>query len=63
MGRTPSGQGLEDKENPSVLSARLVDKNFHDLTAVKNAAYKACVDHYLSEKTERALLAKTRPFK
>ncbi|CAK0794151.1 unnamed protein product [Prorocentrum cordatum] len=63
MGRTPSGQGLEQVENPSVLSANVVDKHFQEVTRIKAAAYKACVDHYLSEKTKRALLAKTRPFK
>ncbi|CAK0814932.1 unnamed protein product, partial [Prorocentrum cordatum] len=63
MGRTPSEQGLEQVENPSVLSANVVDKHFQEVTRIKAAAYKACVDHYLSEKTKRALLAKTRPFK
>eukprot|EP00959_Pyramimonas_sp_CCMP1952_P236951 4951970-Pyramimonas_sp.AAC.1 len=40
MGRTPSGQGLEDEENNSVLSTHLIDENFQDFTAVKNAACK-----------------------
>ncbi|CAK0852323.1 unnamed protein product [Prorocentrum cordatum] len=62
MGRTPAGHGLQDEENPSTLSAEVKGDQFQKLVLNKRTAYKACVDHYLSEKTKRALLAKTRPF-
>ncbi|CAK0885629.1 unnamed protein product [Prorocentrum cordatum] len=63
MGRTPAGHGLQDEDNPSTLSAEVKEDQFQKLVLNKRTAYKACVEHYLSEKTKRALLAKTRPFK
>ncbi|CAK0882620.1 unnamed protein product [Prorocentrum cordatum] len=61
MGRTPAGHGLQDEENPSTLSAEVKEDQFEKLVLNKRTAYKACVEHYLSEKTKDQMNGMTFP--